>query len=209
MKKRRTTKDKVLHILKKDNEISIKDLMEYFTISEIAVRRHLNDLIRQQFIKERVVKQNIGRPYHLYSLTKKGHDTFPNQYEQLPVELLKDLEMLQGKKAVHDVLKKRKEREETELEAELTKKSFGEKIEKMAEYQEEKGYMLEYEQTAEGHYEIKNFNCPIYNLANSYGIVCANEKDMYRKIFPNSEVISHSCMTKGSKYCCWTITKPK
>src|SRR5690625_3084373 len=112
---RKTTKDKILYILKKDNEISIKELMEYFTISEVAIRRHLNDLIREQFVKEKVVKQSIGRPYHLYSLTSKGHETFPNQYDQLPVELLKDLEDLHGEEVVNDVLKKRIEREEEEL----------------------------------------------------------------------------------------------
>lgn len=209
MRKRATTKEKILHILKKDNEISIKELMDYFSISEVAIRRHLNDLIRQQFVKERTVKQDIGRPYHLYSLTKKGHHTFPNQYEQLSVELLQDLEMLQGKKAVHEVLLRRKEREEQALQQELPEESFDERVKKLVELQEEKGYMLECEQTDEGDYEIKNFNCPIYSLASSYHIVCTNEKEMYRDVFPKSDVTSHSCMTKGGKYCKWTITNPE
>lgn len=209
MNKRTTTKDKILQILKKDNEISIRDLMEYFSISEVAVRRHLNDLLRQGFVKDREVKQEIGRPFHLYSLTKKGHGTFPNQYETLPVELLEDLENLHGKTAVNELLLKRKEREENALFLQLENGSFDEKIEKMIELQEKKGYMIEYEKKDDGGYEIKNFNCPIYNLATNYGQVCKNEKDMYRALFPKSEVIAHACMTKGQKYCYWKITKPE
>lgn len=209
MARNKTTKEKILHILKKDHETSIKELMDYFTISEVAVRRHLNDLIRQQFVEERIVKQDIGRPFHLYSLTRKGHETFPNQYDHLPVQLLKDLEALHGKKAVQEVLLKRKEREENELVTEIEETDFDEKIKKMVELQEEKGYMLEYEQTEEGHYEIKNFNCPIYNLASEFRVICKNEKDIYRTIFPNSKIVSHSCMTNGGKYCCWFISKPE
>lgn len=205
---KRTTKEKVLYILKKDIEISIKDLMDYFSISEVAVRRHLNDLIRQGFVKERIEKQEIGRPYHLYSLTKKGHDTFPNQYEQLPVELLKDLEMLQGKEAVTELLLQRKEREEEELSSTLQHANFDEKIKTIIDSQEEKGYMIECNLTDDGGYEIKNFNCPIFNLASTYRQICRNEKDMYTSLFPESNVIAQTCMTKGEKYCCWKITKP-
>src|SRR5699024_8418222 len=121
------------------------------------------DLIRQGFVKEKIVKQDIGRPFHLYSLTGKGHDTFPNQYEQLPMELLKDLEALHGKEAVQALLLKRKEREEEELISRLEDIDFDEKIERIVEVQKEKGYMLEYEKTASGDYEIKNYNCPIFN----------------------------------------------
>src|SRR5699024_323543 len=105
--KRKTTKEKILHILKKDDEISIKELLEYFTISEVAIRRHLNDLIHQKLVREKVVKQSIGRPFHLYTLTTRGHDTFPNQYQDLPVEILRDIEDMQGKVAVNELLKRR------------------------------------------------------------------------------------------------------
>ncbi len=76
MKKRKTTKDKILELLKKEVKISMKDLSEHFTISEVALRRHINDLIRQNLVQEEEVKQEIGRPYYVYSLTKEGHNTF-------------------------------------------------------------------------------------------------------------------------------------
>lgn len=209
MNKVRTTKEKILYILKKDNDISIKELMIHFTISEVAVRRHLNDLIRQGLVQERVMKQDIGRPYHLYTLTSRGHGTFPNQYDQLPVELLKDLETVHGQEAVEEVLLKRKEREEANIIATVANVEFDEKLKKIAELQAEKGYMLEYERTEDGHYKVKNYNCPIYNLASSFKQICRNEKDMYKNIFPNSNVIVQSCMTKGEQYCCWMITNPE
>jgi len=111
MIKRASTKDKLLNILKKDHKSTIKEIMDYFTISEIAVRRHLNELEQQGFITREEVKQEISRPYYVYLLTEKGHQTFPNQYEQLPIELLQDLEAVQGKQAVTEVLAQRLQRE--------------------------------------------------------------------------------------------------
>src|SRR5699024_3358644 len=129
--------------------MSIKEVLEHFTISEVAIRRHLNDLIRQKLVKERIVKQAIGRPFHLYALTTTGQETFPNQYPDLPVELLRDLESIQGKEVVNELLQKRVNREEEEMGQKMQDASFDEKMELMAELQESKGYMIEYEKLAE------------------------------------------------------------
>lgn len=208
MRKRKTTKEKILEVLKKEDRSSIKDLAEYIAISEVAIRRHINDLIRQRFVQEEEVKQEIGRPYYVYSLTGKGHRTFPNQYEELPVEMLQDLETLYGKKAIKDLLKLKKNREKEEMLPYLEDKDFDEKVEKFIELLEEKGYMIEYKKTEEGHYEIKNYHCPIYNVSSQYNIVCQNEKEMYQSIFPDSEITDLSCMSKGCNHCFWVITNP-
>lgn len=208
MKKRTPTKQKLLNILKKDKELIIGGIMAYFTISEIAVRKHLNELEQQGFIKKNVIKQKIGRPYYTFELTKKGHDTFPNQYEKLPIELLQDLEDLQGPQAVKKLLAKRMDRERNYFETEVLTEEFEEKIEAVARIQNEKGYMVEIDKTEEGHYEMKHFNCPISNIAFIYHQVCRNEKVVFEEVFSTSEVISHTCITKGDNYCKWTIKKP-
>lgn len=209
MNMRTPTKQKLLNVLKREHESSIKDIMVHFDISEIAVRKHLRELISQGFIEEQSVKQEIGRPFHLYTLTSKGHATFPNQHEQLPLELLQDLEDLKGRKAVNDLLLRRKKREEAELLTELADKSFDKKVHHIMQHQTKKGYMIEYEKTAEGDYTIKNFNCPIYNLASSYAQICRHEMEMYQHIFDNGLVDSDACLTKGDTCCSWMIKQRK
>src|SRR5690625_3947955 len=204
-----STKEKVLLCLKKTkkHESTIKEIMEHFSISETAVRKHLQELISNGFVEERVVKQEIGRPYHLYSLTGKGHATFPSQQEQLPLDLLQDLEEVGGKQEVNELFLKRREREEKELIDALSHEDFEGKIRKLTEIQNEKGYMMEYRETLEGNYEIINYNCPIYNLASSYHQICKNENGMIAKIFSDGNVVSKSCIVTGGKYCGWLVTK--
>src|SRR5699024_7704752 len=187
---------------------TIKEIMSHFTISEIAVRKHLRELENQDFIRMQSVKQDIGRPFHIYELTKKGHRTFPNQYEILPVELLEDLEDLQGKDAVDQLLEKRMKREEELLFSKSNDGTFDEKVQQLFAIQNERGYMFDYERTDDGDYEIINYNCPVMNIASSYKQVCTNEEKMFSNIFIESNVHSHCTITNGAHYCKWTISRP-
>src|SRR5699024_9223968 len=166
----RSTKDKILIVLKKRHELSMKELVTYFTISETAVRKQLNELLRQGFAQERIVKKEIGRPYYLYKLTSKGHEAFTNHNDQLPIQLLEDL---------------KESREVTPAD------SFKNKIEQLIAYQEEKGYIIDMDEDEEGNIQIINYHCPIFNLASEYDVICSHEREIYRDIFPDSEVISH------------------
>jgi len=209
MKKKMTTKDQLLLVLKREGESTMKVIMEHFTISEIAIRRHLRELISQKFVSERSVKQEVGRPFHKYKLTTLGHNTFPNQDNSLPLEILKDVEVTLGREAVSNVLKERKKRESHSYESEVTGKAFKKQIEIVAEIQDEQGYMVEYSENNDGSFNIINYNCPVYNIASSYQEICHNEKEVLEKTFPNSTVISDSRIVDGKKNCCWTVSKPK
>lgn len=209
MNKRTPTKQKLLNILKKEPQITIKEIMVYFDISEIAVRRHIHELEQQGFLKKRSVKQDIGRPYYIYELTEKGHATFPNEDKTLPLELLQDLEFLQGKQAVNEVLAQRMKREKKQYLSAVEDKNFDEKITAITNLQDKKGFIIEYDQTINGDYEIKNFNCPIINIASTYQQLCTNEQEVLTDVFPNSDVLSKSCIATGEKVCKWIITKPQ
>lgn len=206
MKNCKTTKDQLLMLFKKNDGITIEEIMKNFTISEPAIRKHLHELVKQGLVSKEQHKQKIGRPFFTYGLTRKGHGLFPNQYESLPVTLLEDLENLQGPQAVRALLNKRMEREQEELQEGLTdSEEFEDKIAALVELQNNNGYMLEVERTQEGHFILTNFNCPIANIAHKYRQVCTNEKKIYSSVFPNSEVIPQNFITAGDHVCKWMI----
>lgn len=203
-----STKERLLKVLKRANESSMKDIMEHFELSEIAIRRHLQDLIRNRLVEERSVRQEVGRPYKVYRLTDKGRGIFPNQYKQLPVELLQDLEETQGKAAVTSLLEKRKERERERFSSRIKSKDFDKRIHELVQVQKDNGYMVELNKIKNG-YEIINYNCPIDNIASSYLQICHHEKEVYSSIFSNCVVKSHSKIAEGDCRCKWTIFKPE
>src|SRR5699024_389945 len=145
--------------------ITIKSLMEHFTISEIAIRRHLRELITQKFIEERSVKQEVGRPFIKYKLTSTGHNTFPNQDNSLPLEILQDDENILGREAVKNVLNERKKRENISYNTEVAGKPFKEQIKKVSELQYKIGYMVEYNDNNKGSIDIYNSKYRVYIIS--------------------------------------------
>src|SRR5699024_6877748 len=202
-----TTKQKILYVLKKDHDITMNKIMKHFTISEIAVRKHIHKLEQQGFIRKHTHKQDIGRPYYTYSLTEKGHKTFPNQDGNLALQLLQDLEGVQGSQAVTDILSKRMEREKNSFHEKIKNKKLDEKISRIACMQNEKGYMTEVKKSEDGTYEIIYYNCPVASIANSYNEICKNDKRVFEELFSDCEVLSRSLITKGDPHCRWTIKK--
>ncbi|MEN2768358.1 helix-turn-helix transcriptional regulator [Ornithinibacillus xuwenensis] len=203
------TKQKLLTILKRNHVMTIEGMMEFFTISDIAVRKHIHELENQGLIRKNAIKKNIGRPAYEYELTQAGNRVFPNHYESLSVDLLKDLEELQGLDAVYSLLERRMEKEVDFFHSNNIPIDFDEKVAKVAELQEDRGYMVELEQKPDGSYEMRHFNCPIANLANAYQQVCKNEHKVFNAVFSDSYVNCVACMTSGDHYCNWTIRNPK
>src|SRR5699024_1977188 len=209
MDKQMTTKEKIIYVLKKNGEVSMKELASHFSISDIAVRKHVQVLLWDGFIKKRTERQDVGRPFLLYSLTKKGHHTFPNQYDELPVTLLEDLQEIEGTEVVERLLQHRKQEEANELLTQMPDGEFDERMLAMIELQQEKGYLMDYTKHENGDYEMKIFNCPIYNVASEFKQVCKNEKRLYESLFPDSEVNVSSYLTEGANYCSWVISNNK
>lgn len=100
-------------------------------------------------------------------------------------------------------------RDEEYYKSSIKLNGLDQKIAKVARIQEEKGYMVEYKKIKEGQYEIRNYNCPIFNLSSKFNQICKNENTVLSNIFSGSEVISHSRITRGDSYCKWIIKSSK
>lgn len=201
-------KQELLMLLKKNGSLTFEEIMSHFTISEPALRKHIHQLERENLIEKKSHKQKIGRPFYTYHLTKQAHQLFPNQNEQLPLQLLQDLEDLYGKSAVKKLLNQRMKREKNIYESNCDSDNLEEKLEEVVRIQNENGYMAELYKHENGVMELINYHCPIYNLAHSYGQVCANEKSMYEQLFPDFSIKIHSNIVAGDHACKW-IFAPK
>ena len=60
-----STKDEILIMLKTAGSLTVSDISKELGITEMAVRRHLNTLERDEMIKSTLVRQAMGRPTHL------------------------------------------------------------------------------------------------------------------------------------------------
>ncbi len=81
-KKTSSTKEQILKMLKVQKRLTVGEMAEQLQITEMAVRRHLSALEREELVESTLVRQPMGRPTNVYQLSVKGHQRFPRHYQQ-------------------------------------------------------------------------------------------------------------------------------
>ncbi|WP_043931652.1 helix-turn-helix transcriptional regulator [Bacillus sp. EB01] len=202
---RKSTKDRILELLKKEASMTVAHLTGQLNITHMAVRKHLNGLESDGLIQSQDFKQPMGRPLQIYTLTTKGESLFPKNYEGITLEFLQDIQAMYGENAVEDLFKKREERLTREYLVRLADKSNPEKIRELVSIQNEKGYMAAGVQVDEHTYELFEYNCPILAVANQHKEACRCETRMLRNALNTEDIQRVSCKTESDDHCKFRI----
>ncbi|NBJ71157.1 MULTISPECIES: ArsR family transcriptional regulator [Clostridia] len=203
--KRKTTKDKILYLLKKEGKLTVGDFIQHLQITDMAIRKHLSTMEKEGLISSVEMKQPIGRPIQQYILSVKGERLFPKNYETLSIEFLNDIQTIYGDKAIQQLFDKRKQRLSKEYAVHLQHKSPEEKMRELKRLQNEKGYMAEYKQTGAKTYELVEHNCPLLAIAQSFKIACHCETATFQSVLETEQIKRISCKTEGNDHCRFSI----
>lgn len=206
----RTTKEEIVQILKRNGEQTVGSLAEFLEITEMAVRRHLSKLEKEQVIQSKMVRQHVGRPTYVYGLSQKGEDSFPKDYKQFSLGMLEDLEKIGDETLVNAVLKARTNRMEEQLQRRVSRQDHVlQKLREVAVIQEENGYMVQVKQEEENSYILQKQNCPLKAIAEKYPQLCLEEENMYKRLFSDENVKVLSNMCDGDCHCSYHIQEKK
>ncbi|MEO0378426.1 MAG: winged helix-turn-helix transcriptional regulator, partial [Cyanobacteria bacterium P01_A01_bin.17] len=69
-----STKDDILNALLRQGQITAQKLAAQLSVSPQAIRRHLKDLEAEGLIEFEVTHEGMGRPQHVYKLSRAGRD---------------------------------------------------------------------------------------------------------------------------------------
>ncbi|WP_248924800.1 helix-turn-helix transcriptional regulator [Paenibacillus hamazuiensis] len=199
-----STRKLILTMLKTRASMTVNDMARELGITEMAVRRHLNTLERDGLIESKLVRQAMGRPTHLYSLTEQADDLFPKKYHHLTLDLLGELAAEAGEEQVERLFDKRKEKLISRYEGRMEGKDLEERVAELAEIQNANGYMVQWERGESGDYVLKEHNCPISQVANQYNHACTCELTMFEHLL-KADVERTECLAKGGTKCVYII----
>ncbi|MGD6966322.1 helix-turn-helix transcriptional regulator [Rossellomorea vietnamensis] len=202
----KTTKDKILDLLKRETSLTVNDLIAELGITHMAIRKHLTVLEKDGLIQSSEIRQPKGRPLYSYSLTEKGERLFPKNYEGISVEFLQDIEDSFGKDSVDALFKKREQRLTNQYRDQVQQQnSTLDKVLEIEKIQNEKGYMAKANQIDENTFELIEYNCPILAIANNFKTACKCETEMFKKVLGTEEIKRVSCKTEGNNHCKFLI----
>jgi predicted ArsR family transcriptional regulator len=201
---RASTRDEILYLMKTKGQLSVSDLAIELGITEMAVRRHLNTLERDQYIQATLIRQAMGRPSNMYTLTEKGHDLFPKNYSDIALDFLQDIESLEGSEKIDELFERREERLYQKLRERMQGLTFLEKIKVLESIQNEKGYMVKWEKVGD-RIVFREFNCPISDVAKTYNKACECELSLFQRLLGTEQIERPECLAKGGNHCVYVI----
>jgi len=200
------TRERVMRLIKREGQISVKALTEEIGITPMAIRGHLNKLEKDELINVDTVRQKLGRPLQVFSLTEKGDSFFPQDYGQFAVELLQDLQEMDGGKTLSLVMRRREDRIIADLQERMAHMSLDQRLEEYNGFVEIHGHMPTLEKTGEKRYMLSINNCSLKEVVSQFPICCDSEASIIKRLFPDAQVAKVQSLRSQDKSCCYEFT---
>lgn len=203
------TRERVLGFIKQEGKASVKALTEEIGITPMAIRGHLNKLEKEELIKVTTLRQKLGRPLQVFSLTEKGETCFPQDYGRFAVEILHDLRELDGGKTLELVIKKREERIVAGLRAKMAgAQDWEEKMQIYHQFAEFHGNMPTLEKQGPRQFVLYINNCSLKAVVDQFPSCCDSEVSILHRLFPEAKVNKTKSLRNNDKSCCYQFSFP-
>lgn len=202
-----TSAARVLKAIQVRGGASIKDVAGDLGVTASAVRQHLTQLEAGGAVRAEKIREGVGRPYYLYSVTPEGHNLFHQDYADLARLLLSALLDEVGRNreagAAEEVMCLLSGRLAELYGHAVSGESLAERVATWAAVMEQRGVAVEIEQTGDG-FELREYGCPYQALAVQNRAACELERRvMARLLAPGVEL--KGCVLDGCHGCRFQI----
>ncbi|WP_310427807.1 iron-sulfur cluster biosynthesis transcriptional regulator SufR [Chamaesiphon sp. VAR_48_metabat_135_sub] len=203
-----STKQDILEFLLKQGQATAHDLATPLEISPQAIRRHLKDLQAEGLIVYQSVSSGNGRPQHIYHLSPKGRDRFPNQYDRFAISFLDTLVENLGYEQASKMLQHHWHKKSIDYREKLGNGLLMERVAKLVELRRQEGYMADYHAVDEQNdkFILTEHNCAISQVAASFPAVCGHELEMFAAALKDCQVERTHWIVDGEHQCGYLIS---
>lgn len=217
-----STKQDILQYLMKQGQATAHELAMELDVSPQAIRRHLKDLEAEELIAYQNVQIGMGRPQHVYQLSRQGRDRlrrelrdrFPDSQGQFVVSLLDTLAETMGHEQMSSILRKQWERKALEYRERVGTGSLQERVTNLVELRKAEGYMAEWypvdsndSEESNSQFMLTEHNCAISNVAESFPSVCGHELEMFATVLPDCTVERTHWIINGEHRCGYLVRR--
>ena len=179
----RTQRLEILNSLKRTQGMSVNELVTKMKMSYMGIKQHCLTLQRDGYLDTWRRPQKMGRPEMVYRLTRRTHDLFPTDSNQVTLELLKSIQEIYGPNGPEKLLYNVFERKGATLKAKAKGETVAERAKWLAKVRDGEGYMAQFiTEEKEGGPQILECHSPILNLLDRYTIVGRLEQDMFEAV---------------------------
>ncbi|MEM6451457.1 MAG: iron-sulfur cluster biosynthesis transcriptional regulator SufR [Cyanobacteria bacterium P01_D01_bin.105] len=231
-----SVKEDILRFLLKQGTATAGAIAKQLDVTPQAIRRHLKTLEGNGLIEHQIAQEGIGRPNHLYQLSRQGREHFPDQYDQFALSLLDTVADTLGPEHVSKLLKHQWQSKAKVYREKLGKAPLKERMQTLVKLRQAEGYMAEFypaevaeDGTVAGReamakevdspknssssdqdaFVITEYNCAIAHIAESYPTVCGHELAMFAIALPDCSVERTHWLVNGEHQCGYLVKTKK
>jgi predicted ArsR family transcriptional regulator len=199
-----STRKNIILQLKKNGGMSIEELSKVIDITPMGIRQHLLALEKRGIVHYIARKRGIGRPGFIYMLTEAANDLFPTSYDRFCLGVLRDIRMREGDEKIAKIFGWRRDRlYKAKKEFLAGKESLEDVMAALKQALEEEGHFVEVTRN-NGHYQLKQYHCPIHKIAVEFREACAHELMLYRELV-GKDVLREQSVSEGAASCLYLI----
>lgn len=200
--------ERALCIFKKKGSQSVKALSEEMDITTEGTRFHLMKLEKEGLVESESVAEGRGRPKQMWSLTKKGHNRFPDTHAALTVNMINMIRETLGEEALDKIIERHENKTRSRYFNEIEKSAdLEERVAKLVNIRTKEGYMAEYKKEDDGYLLIEN-HCPICSAAKECQGFCRAELNIFQSVLgDNVEVKRTEHIIAGARRCAYKISQ--
>jgi predicted ArsR family transcriptional regulator len=170
------TRQNILEILREIEQGTVDDIVEKLCqrrgeITAVTVRHHLARLQQDELIDTPHLRHRStpGRPQHIYILTEKAQKYFPDNYKNLAIGLIKQMQTKLSPDDVTVILEA--VADDMADKANIEEEPLEQRLHSTVLYLSEHGYKAELEKTDDG-YLVHTKNCPYEGLHEGSSQIC-------------------------------------
>ena len=197
----RTQRLEIINTLKRTRGLSVNELVAKMKMSYMGIKQHCLTLERDGYLDTWRRPQKMGRPEMVYRLTRRSHDLFPCDSNDLTLEVLKSVKEIYGTNAPEKMLYNVFERRTAALKAKVKGASVADRAKWLVKEREKEGFMSQFMvDDRDGGPQILECHSPIMNLIDEYPIVGRLEQDLVEAIL-GTPVRREETRTSGLYEC--------
>ncbi len=203
LRKKRTTRDVILHAIKQSPQSKVEELAEAADVSPVTVRHHLNALQADGAIEATSIRRKVGRPYYVYSLSERGHELFPKRYVRLTSRLLDEMKDRLPQEMLDEIFGGVVDNVLQEHRGEFEHLSLEGRFDYLVQLLSDEGFLSTWERTADG-YRLVEYSCPYLSISSAHSEVCSFDRQLMSGVL-QMHVHQTSCMLNGASCCEFTV----
>ncbi len=184
------TRQTILRILRRRKQATVDELTRELGLAPATVRRHLDILLRDDYVTVTQVRRGTGRPHYLFALSEAGENLFPKHYVRLTNRIIDEIVRLDagetagksGLELAELLFGKMADRLAETYGGQVNGETLEARVRQVVELLVGEGLVFDIEPQDDGTFVLAGQGCPCRRVADTHAELCGHDRQLLSQL---------------------------